>query len=78
MQNIWHTGDEMPESGKIILIKGLEWDNTVGGYTLFNTRTDINFSDFDRKIQWDSFCEYAGVDFTWCYLDNLLPEGGEK
>lgn len=49
MQNIWHTDDEMPESGKTILIKGLEWNNTVDGYTLFNTRTDIGLGDFDEK-----------------------------
>lgn len=78
LKNIWHTDDEMPESGKIILIKGLEWHNTVGGYNLFNTRTDIDLGDFDEKIQWDNFCECAGVDFKWCYLEDLLPEGGEQ
>ena len=78
LKNLWHTDDEMPKSGKTILIKGLEWHNTVGGYNLFNTRTDIDLGDFDEKIQWDNFCECAGVDFTWCYLEDILPEGGEK
>lgn len=78
LKNIWHSDDEMPESGKTILIKGLEWHNTVGGYNLFTTRTDIDLGDFDEKIQWDSFCECAGVNFKWCYLEDLLPEGGEK
>lgn len=70
-QNLWHTDDEIPESGKIILIKGLEWDNTVGGYNLFNTTTDIDLADFDREIQWDNFCECAGVNFTWCYIEDI-------
>ena len=78
LKNLWHTDDEMPKSGKTILIKGLECNNTVGDYNLFNTRTDIDLGDFDEKIQWDNFCEYAGVDFKWCYLEDLLPEGGEK
>lgn len=78
LKNIWHTDDEMPESGKTILIKGLEWHNTVGGYNLFNTRTDIDLGDFDEKIQWDNFCECAGVDFKWCYLEDLLPKRGEQ
>ena len=78
LKDLWHTDDEMPKSGKTILIKGLEWHNTVGGYNLFNTRTDIDLGDFDEKIQWDNFCECAGVNFKWCYLEELLPEGGEK
>lgn len=32
----------------------------------------------DKKIQWDNFCKCAGVDFTWCYLEDLSMEGGEK
>lgn len=78
LKNLWHTDDEMPESGKTILIKGLEWHNTVDGYTLFNTRRDIDLGEFDKKIQWGYFCDCAGVDFTWCYLEDILPKGGEK
>ena len=77
-QTLWHTDDEIPESGKIILIKGLEWDNTVGGYNLFNTTTDIDLADFDREIQWDNFCECAGVDFSWCYIEDLLPNKNKQ
>lgn len=78
LKNLWHTGDEIPEHGKIILIKGLEWSNTVGGYNLFSTSSDIYLSDFDKKIQWDNFCEFAGADFKWCYIEDILPKGGEK
>ena len=77
-QALWHTEDEIPESGKIILIKGLEWDNTVGGYNLFNTTTDIDLADFDREIQWDNFCECAGINFTWFYIEDLLPNGNKQ
>lgn len=77
-QALWHTDDEIPESGKIILIKGLEWDNTVGGYNLFNTTTDIDLADFDREIQWDNFCECAGVNFTWCYIEDLLSNENKQ
>lgn len=78
LKDLWHTDDGMPESGKTILIKGLECHNTVGGYTLFNTRTDIDLGNFDKKIQWDWFCEWAGTDFKWCYLEDILQKGGEK
>ena len=77
-QNLWHADDEIPESGKIILVKGLDWGSTVGCYNLFDTTTDVDLADFDKKIQWENFCENAGVDFLWCYIEDILPKGGEQ
>lgn len=79
LKNLWHTDDEIPELGKNIIIKGLKLLNSVGDCELFSSFTnDIDLSDFDKKIQWGNFCKCAGVDFTWCYLEDLSPKGGEK
>lgn len=78
LKNLWHTDDEIPELGKNIIIKGLKLLNSVGDCNLFSTSSDIYLSDFDKKIQWGNFCKCAGVDFTWCYLEDLSPKGGEK
>lgn len=74
LKNLWHTDDEIPEHGKNIIIKGLKLYRSVGDCNLFN----IDFPDSDKKIRWDRFCYCAGVDFTWCYLEDILPKGGEK
>lgn len=79
LKDLWHTDDEIPELGKNIIIKGLKLLNSVGDCELFSSFTnDIDLSDFDKKIQWGNFCKCAGVDFTWCYLEDILPKGGEK
>lgn len=75
---LWHTEDEIPEGGKVILTEGWNRDGTCGDYNIFNTTEDLDLVDFDRKLQWESFCELASSSFTWCYIEDLLPKGGEK
>lgn len=71
---LWHSQNEIPEDGRIILIKG--WFNCTrqGDYIIVNTTEDINYDDVDpdRKYQWGCFCSYAGTPITWCYIDDLL------
>lgn len=71
-KTLWHTEDEIPEAEKIILVKGWTSRVTLMDFSLFNTTVDLDLADFDRKIQWKSFCENADGDFAWCYIDDLL------
>lgn len=73
---LWHTEDEIPEADRLILVKG-KTNETCGDYGLFNTPKDLDIAGFDRKSQWESFCKLADLDFTWCYIEDLLPEGGD-
>ena len=70
---LWHTEKEIPEDGKMILVKRWNPDGMCGDYKLFNTVEDLDLADFDRKLQWKSFCEFLALDFTWCYIEDLLP-----
>lgn len=73
---LWHTEKEIPEADRLILVKG-KTNETCGDYGLFNTPKDLDIAGFDRKSQWESFCKLADLDFTWCYIEDLLPEGGD-
>lgn len=73
---LWHTKDEIPEADRLILVKG-KTNKTCGDYGLFNTPKDLDIAGFDRKSQWESFCKLADLDFTWCYIEDLLSEGGD-
>lgn len=75
---LWHTEKEIPEGEKMILVKRWNPDGRCRDYKLFNTVGDLDLADFDRKLQWESFCEFLALDFTWCYIEDLLPKGGEE
>ena len=67
---LWHTEDEIPESDRLILVKDWELKDC---YSIFDTTEDLNLEDFDKELQWECFCKLADLDFTWCYIDDLLP-----
>lgn len=78
---IWHTEKEIPKSGKLILVKGWYTNVRSEDYTLINTDIDLNYDDIascDQKLRWEYFCESAKGNLTWCYIEDLLPKGGEK
>lgn len=68
-QNLWHDKDEIPQTEQRILIMSL--DNS--GSSIINTSNDVDLGDFDKKQQWETFCEYVDTDFKWCYIEDLLP-----
>lgn len=73
---LWHSQDEIPEDGRIILVKGwYDCKKSRNYYIVIDTTEDLNYSDVDsdRKYQWGCFCSYAGVPITWCYIEDLLP-----
>lgn len=45
---------------------------------MYDTTEELCLADFDRKLQWESFCKLADFDFTWCYIEDLLPKGDEE
>lgn len=72
---LWHTEDEIPEADRLILVKDWKFKDE---YLTFDTTEELNLEDFDKEHQWECFCKLAYLDFTWCYIEDLLPKGGEK
>lgn len=72
---LWHTEDEIPEADRLIIVKDWEFKDK---YLTFDTTEELNLEDFDKEHQWERFCKLADIDFTWCYVEDLLPKGGEK
>lgn len=72
---LWHTEKEIPEADRLILVKDWELKDR---YSIFDTAEDLNLEDFDKELQWECFCKLADLDFTWCYIEDLLPKGDEK
>lgn len=72
---LWHNEDEIPEADRLILVK--DW-KCKDEYLTFDTTEELNLEDFDKEHQWECFCKLADFDFTWCYIEDLLPKGGEK
>lgn len=71
----WHTEDEIPEADRLIFVK--DW-KLKDRYSIFDTTEELNLEDFDKQQQWDCFCKLADFDVAWCYIEDLLPKGGEK
>lgn len=67
---LWHTEDEIPEADRLILVKDWKFKDE---YLTFDTTEELNLEDFDKEHQWECFCKSADLDFTWCYIGDLLP-----
>lgn len=67
---LWHTEDEIPEADRLILVKDWKFKDE---YLTFDTTEELNLEDFDKEHQWECFCKSADLDFTWCYIEDLLP-----
>lgn len=64
--SLWHDAKEEPDKNKRILIKWL-----YKGKIYYET--DI----IKNKYIWQDV--FTGYNFTkWCYIDDLLPKGGEE
>ena len=72
---LWHDASEIPEADRLILVKDWKFKDE---YLTFDTTEELNLEDFDKEHQWECFCKLADLDFTWCYIEDLLPKGGEK
>ena len=63
---LWHDASEMPEKGKAFIF--LAESNSLKHY---HVGVVYNPMDYDKN------CEWWGVK-EWCYIEDLLPKGGEK
>lgn len=64
---IWHDASEKPESDKCILIRFVDYKGNV------EYGTDI----LAPPITWNNWVEICKIT-KWCYVEDLLPKGGEK
>lgn len=67
VDNLWHDASEEPESDKCILIRFVDYKGN-GEYG-----TDI----LAPPITWNNWVEICKIT-KWCYVEDLLPKGGEK
>lgn len=63
---LWHDASEMPEKGKAFIF--LAESNSSKHYHI---GVVYNPMDYDKNCKWWGVIE-------WCYIEDLLPKGGEK
>ena len=63
---LWHEASEMPEKGKAFIF--LAESNSSKHY---HVGVVYNPMDYDKNCKWWGVIE-------WCYIEDLLPKGGEK
>lgn len=63
---LWHDASEMPEKGKAFIF--LAESNSSKHY---HVGVVYNPMDYDKNCKWWGVTE-------WCYIEDLLPKGGEK
>lgn len=66
---LWHDTSETPEEGKQIL-----YTATEGGEIVDAKVTTTALYDF---IPWNEVARDFNIS-KWCYIEDLLPKGGEK
>lgn len=64
---LWHDASEEPESDKFILIRYVDYKGNV------EYGTDI----LAPPITWNNWVEICKIT-KWCYVEDLLPKGGEE
>ena len=62
---IWHDASEMPEKGKAFIF--LAESNSLKHY---HVGVVYNPMDYDKNCEWWGLIE-------WCYIEDLLPKGGD-
>lgn len=63
---LWHDASEIPEKGKAFIF--LAESNSLKHY---HVGVVYNPIDYDKNCKWWGVTE-------WCYIEDLLPKGGEK
>ena len=64
---LWHDASEKPQGSAAILYL---WHDEQGG---MHVGIDSIFDD----LEWKKFVECNKIT-KWCYINNILPKGGEK
>lgn len=63
---LWHDASEMPEKGKAFIFLA---ENESSKH--YHVGVVYNPMDYDKNCKWWGVIE-------WCYIEDLLPKGGEK
>ena len=66
---LWHDASVKPEEGEQIL-----YTDTEGGEIVDVNVTTTALYDF---MSWNEVVRFFNIS-KWCYIDDLLPKGGEK
>lgn len=66
-QALWHNASKKPQGSAAILYL---WHDEQGG---MHVGIDSIFDD----LEWKKFVECNKIT-KWCYINNILPKGGEK
>ena len=66
---LWHDASVKPEEGEQIL-----YTDTEGGEIVDVNVTTTALYDF---MPWNEVVRFFNIS-KWCYIDDLLPKGGEK
>lgn len=66
---LWHDASVKPEEGEQIL-----YTDTEGGEIVDVNVTTTDLYDF---MPWNEVVRFFNIS-KWCYIDDLLPKGGEK
>lgn len=66
-QAIWYDASEKPQGSAAILYL---WHDEQGGM-------DVGIDSIFDDLEWKKFVECNKIT-KWCYINNILPKGGEK
>lgn len=64
---LWHDASEKPQGSAAILYL---WHDEQGGM-------DVGIDGVFDDLEWKKFVEYNKIT-KWCYINDILPKGGEK
>lgn len=64
---IWHDTNEKPEGNAVILYQWLDDRGTM----------DVGIDGVFSDVEWAKFVAYNSIT-KWCYIEDILPKGGEK
>lgn len=64
---LWHDASEKPQGSAAILHL---WHDEQGGM-------DVGIDGVFDDLEWKKFVECNKIT-KWCYINNILPKGGEK
>ena len=64
---LWHDASEKPQGSAAILYL---WHDEQGGM-------DVGIDGVFDDLEWKKFVEYNKIT-KWCYINDVLPKGGDK
>lgn len=64
---LWHDASVKPEGNAVILYQWLDDRGTM----------DVGIDGVFSDVEWAKFVAYNRIT-KWCYIEDLLPKGGEK